>query len=111
MSSQVVTLYEDKAKTNALYPRTKLSAISDDDGKALSETISELNTKTRINYLRPELQTQTKNGVTVTNNGDGTYTLNGTATDTIWTFIFGTITLNKGVYKGVGHPLSVDDSY
>lgn len=31
------------------------------------------------NLLRPTLQTTTKNGVTCTNNGDGTYTLNGTA--------------------------------
>ena len=45
--SQVVTFYSDKEKTNALYPRTKLSAISDNDNKALSEiindTVSELN--------------------------------------------------------------------
>lgn len=33
------------------------------------------------NLLKPSLQTTTINGVTCTNNGDGTYTLNGTATD------------------------------
>lgn len=33
------------------------------------------------NLLNPTLETTTKNGVTCTNNGDGTYTLNGTATD------------------------------
>lgn len=32
------------------------------------------------NLFVPTLETQTLNGVTVTNNGDGTYTLNGTAT-------------------------------
>lgn len=32
------------------------------------------------NLLNATLQTTTKNGVTCTNNGDGTYTLNGTAT-------------------------------
>ena len=32
------------------------------------------------NLLNPTLQTTTKNGVTCINNGDGTYTLNGTAT-------------------------------
>lgn len=32
------------------------------------------------NLLNPTLQTTTRNGVTCTNNGDGTYTLNGTAT-------------------------------
>lgn len=40
------------------------------------------------NLLNPTLQTQTKNGVTCTANGDGTYTVNGTATaDTIFTVI------------------------
>ena len=39
------------------------------------------------NLLKPTLQTTTKNGVTCTNNGDGTYTINGTATqDTDFTF-------------------------
>lgn len=33
------------------------------------------------NLLKPTLQTTTQNGVTCTNNGDGTYTLNGTATE------------------------------
>lgn len=33
------------------------------------------------NLLNPTLQTTTQNGVTCTNNGDGTYTVNGTATD------------------------------
>ena len=32
------------------------------------------------NLLKPTLQTTTQNGVTCTNNGDGTYTLNGTST-------------------------------
>ena len=35
--------------------------------------------KLRVNLLRPILGTTTKTGVTITNNGDGTYTLNGTA--------------------------------
>lgn len=36
--------------------------------------------KLRINYIEPLGLTATKNGVTLTNNGDGTYTLNGTTT-------------------------------
>lgn len=42
--------------------------------------------KATRNLLNPTLNTITKNGVTCTNNGDGTYTLNGTATGTA-TFI------------------------
>lgn len=35
------------------------------------------------NLLNPTLQTVTRDGITCTNNGDGTYTLNGTATKTL----------------------------
>ena len=34
--AKVTTLYEDSAKTNALYPRTKVSAISDGSNVSLS---------------------------------------------------------------------------
>lgn len=40
-----------------------------------------------VNLLNPTLQTTTRNGVTCTNNGDGTYTLNGTASDST-VFVF-----------------------
>lgn len=36
--------------------------------------------KLRINYIEPQGSTATKNGITLTNNEDGTYTLNGTTT-------------------------------
>ena len=43
-------------------------------------SITNLNNATRINLLKPTIETTTKNGVTCHNNGDGTYTLNGNAT-------------------------------
>lgn len=58
------------------------------------------------NLLNPTLQTTTQNGVTCTNNGDGTYTLNGTATE--WGFFnlnyknLSTKSIPVGVYKVVG---------
>ena len=44
------------------------------------------------NLLDPTLDTTTQNGITCTNNGDGTYTLNGTATKT---FDLATISVGK----------------
>lgn len=41
------------------------------------------------NLLKATLQTITQNGITCTNNGDGTYTLNGTATSNTDFFIIG----------------------
>lgn len=58
------------------------------------------------NLLNPTLQTTTKNSITCTNNGDGTYTLNGTATE--WGFLnlnyknLSTKSIPVGVYKVVG---------
>ena len=51
------------------------------------------------NLFNPNLQTKTQNGVTCTNNGDGTYTLNGTPTQQVY-FHIGTVKLTKGkTYK------------
>ena len=50
------------------------------------------------NLFNSTLKTNTKNGVTCTNNGDGTYTLNGTSTKDRW-ISFGYMTLKPGKYK------------
>lgn len=64
------------------------------------------------NLLNATLQTTTKNGVTCTANGDGTYTLNGTATSVADFWLIGSYTNNikiplnptkKYVLKGTGH--------
>lgn len=56
-----------------------------DNGKIMDMMIygkSEQKQYSGKNLLNATLQTTTRNGVTCTNNGDGTYTLNGTATAT-----------------------------
>jgi len=34
-TGQIVTLYEDAAQTKAIYPRTKITAVSDENGNTL----------------------------------------------------------------------------
>lgn len=64
-----------------------------------------------INLLNPTLATTTSYGVTCTNNGNGTYTLNGTNTSQAYIFTLGTIYLEKGkTYKLVGCPSNGSDS-
>jgi hypothetical protein len=72
--------------------------------------IEDLYSKTHTNLLNPTLNSTTLNGVTCTANGDGTYTLNGTASAAIY---FGIVlradisqyNLKHGVfYKLVGCP-------
>lgn len=56
------------------------------------------------NLLKATLQTTTVNGVTCTNNGDGTYTLNGTATSDAY-FVVGNIEFDTTkTYKILGCP-------
>ena len=40
MASKVTTLFEDSAKQNALYPRTKVSAVSDGSGNGLDALLN-----------------------------------------------------------------------
>lgn len=51
--------------------------------------------KATRNLLNPTLKTTTQNGVTCTNNGDGTYTLNGTSTDAVTFIVQSTEDLSK----------------
>ena len=83
---------------------TNLNATYDDfvsyeDSIATNRVISTSNRviSTRVNLLKPILQTQTVNGVTITNNG-GTYTLNGTATNAIG---FRLLNITKNIYGGM----------
>lgn len=62
-----------------IYPITTIDQVVRADGRRFSE--KEFNRVFQRNLLRPILQTTTTNGVTCTNNGDGTYTLNGTASN------------------------------
>ena len=56
--------------------------------------------KATRNLLNSTLQTTAQNGITCTNNGDGTYTLNGTATSEI-IFIFLPDEQGKSLYKNI----------
>ena len=78
--------------------------------KKLAEEVNQQNESLRDlgkckNLLKPTLQTTTQNGVTCTNNGDGTYTLNGTASG-LTTFILRDMKLDSNLsYKLTGCPL------
>lgn len=62
------------------------------DVDEIEETVSDVRKETTVNLLNSTLETTTRNGITCTNNGDGTYTLNGTATSGV-TFSLGRVSL------------------
>lgn len=75
--------------------------------KMLADEVSEQNESLSVigkckNLLNPTLETTTANGITCTNNGDGTYTLNGTQTDPFYLTV-GSISLEANKkYKLTG---------
>ena len=73
--------------------------------------VQEVYNKLTTNLLKPTLGTITQNGVTCTNNGDGTYTFNGTASD--WAnFYLPKIYFENGKkYKMIGCVGGSEDTY
>lgn len=57
--------------------------------------------ETTVNLFKPTLESTTVNGIVVTNNGDGTYNVTGTATATT-ELTLGSVTLTPGIYKNIG---------
>lgn len=83
------------------FPSNKMLA---EETSSNSEDVNTLKKETTVNLLNPTLQTTTQNGVTCTNNGDGTYTLKGTASVTT-AFDLGSVkTINSTEYKITGCP-------
>ena len=90
-----------------IYPITTIDQVVRADGRRFSE--NEFNRVFQRNLLRPTLQTTTKDGVTLTNNGDGTYTLNGTATnETGFSIVYGINMTTTSKIKVIGSPYSKD---
>ena len=63
--------------------------------KVVTSNLIDIRKETTVNLLKPTLQTITRNGVTCTRNVDGTYTLNGTASDTTVFIVIGVDNLKK----------------
>lgn len=78
-----------------------------DNGKIMDMMVygkSEQKQYSGKNLLKATLQTTTVNGVTCTNNGDGTYTLNGTASDRCDFSVSKAVLFGKGTYVFTGCP-------
>lgn len=100
-SNTVKTSVPENAKfTDTVYDDTDIKAevaeastVATTTATNIKDTLESpmLVTNTTRNLLIPNLQTVTKNGITCTNNGDGTYTLNGTASGNAYFVISGVI--------------------
>lgn len=73
-------------------------AVGDEKGNNIQGTYAK-KSDTMVNLLKPTLHTTTENGITCTENGDGTYTVKGTATSTV--------TLPLGSIKRINKKLKI----
>lgn len=106
VQNKVVKAYVDKKASENVDFSTSTSKLLNDSIEAPM-----LVTNATRNLLNPTLEATTKNGVTITKNGDGTYTLNGTNTSsgdpagTIWIGIASvTLPNQKAVLLGSNNP-------
>ena len=90
------TAFKTSMQGKYLYYELATPITTTIDGNELGETVGDVRKETTVNLFNPTLETTTKNGVTCTNNEDGTYTLNGTASVTTH-FVFGALNLEKNV--------------
>lgn len=96
-----VTTFKSEMQGKYLYYELATPITTTIDGNEIGETVGDVRKETTVNLFKPTLETTTVNGITATNNGDGTYTFNGTAT-AIAEIKLGSITLNPGIYKNLG---------
>lgn len=102
VQNKVVKAYVDKKASENVDFSTSTSKLLNDSIEAQLVL-----SKATRNLLNPTLQTTTQNGVTCTNNGDGTYTINGTSTEDRW-ISFGNTNLNPGKYKFIATENNVE---
>ena len=100
------TAFKSAMQGKYLYYELATPITTTIDGNEIGETVSDVRKETTVNLLKPTLETTTLNGVTCTNNGDGTYTVDGIATADVHFTIAG-LTLT-GTYKILGAPKSED---
>lgn len=81
-------------------------AVGDEKGNNIQGTYAK-KSDTMVNLLKPTLHTTTENGITCTENGDGTYTVKGTATSTV-TLPLGSIKRINKKLKICGSPSGAD---
>ena len=70
----------DLSKAAAVDDALSKTSTNPVQNKVVTSNLNDIRKETTVNLLNPTLETTTQDGITCTNNGDGTYTLNGTAT-------------------------------
>ena len=58
LMGKITTLFTDKDKTIPAFPRTKVKAVSDDNGKGLDAILDEMVTKAEVNSTVSTLATK-----------------------------------------------------
>lgn len=107
-SKKAISELNDKKITKFYASNLGNTNLQDSDSGKITDMMlygkSEQKSYIGKNLLKSTLVTTTANGVTCTNNGDGTYTLNGTATDQTDFHIITSLPKESNKYKIIGCP-------
>ena len=97
------TAFKNAMKGVYLYYELATEKTISVDGNEYTNTYKADKSEVCVNLLKPTMETVTVNGVTCTNNGDGTFTFDGTASADATFFIKKNVVVKKGT-KLVGCP-------
>lgn len=94
--------FKSAMKGKYLYYELATPITTTIDGNEIGETISDVRKETTVNLLNANQPSSVTSGVTKTNNGDGTYTIQGTASQVVYTNVGRVDNFETGVYKLTG---------
>ncbi len=102
ISQTDATAFKSAMQGQYLYYELATPITTTIDGNEIGETVGDVRKETTVNLLNANQPSNVTSGVTKTNNGDGTYTIHGIATQIVYTNIGRVDNFETGVYKLTG---------
>lgn len=105
------TAFKSAMQGQYLYYELATPITTTIDGNEVGETVVDVRKETTVNLLNANQPSSVTSGVTKTNNGDGTYTIQGTATQIVYTNIGRVDNFETGVYKLTGTKVTSGNAF
>lgn len=96
------TAFKKAMKGKYLYYELATPITTAIDGNEIGETVSDVRKETTVNLLNSNQPNAVTSGITEVNNGDGTYSIKGTATQVVYINVGRVDNIQTNVYKLIG---------
>lgn len=106
-----ITAFKQAMQGQYLYYELATPITTMIDGNEIGETLDDVRKETTVNLLNANQPSSVTSGVTKTNNGDGTYTIQGTATTQVFTHVGRVYNFETGVYKLTGTKVTSGNAF